>query len=103
MSDNERIASEEMKAKYSQVTPRDFVEYLNEKGRDGQNTLCGYCGIGEIGVFPSPDGKMAAMVSAPIPDGSGLAVWSYIAACGNCGNLLFFAATKVVNHVLEKK
>jgi hypothetical protein len=103
MSDNERIATSETKALYAQVTPQDVVDFLNEKGRSGEHTTCNYCGIGDIGVFPSPDGKTAAMVSSPIPDGSGLAVWSYITACKNCGNILFFSATQISRYVQSKK
>lgn len=102
MSENERIASEETKARYSKVSPHDFVDFLNEKGSNGKNTKCLYCHTGEISVFPSPDGKMAAMVSSPIPDGSGLAIWSYVASCTNCGHLLFFSASLVSKYVESK-
>lgn len=103
MSDNDRIASEESKARYSKVSPQDFVGFLNEKGSNGIDTKCLYCQSGEISVFPSPDGKMAAMVSSPIPDGSGLAIWSYVASCTNCGHLLFFSASFVSKYVELKK
>lgn len=100
---NNRVAPDEDKQRYAQVSPQDLVDFLNEKGIHGRDTRCTYCGIGDIAVFPSPDGTMAAIVSSPIPDGSGLAVWSYVTACNNCGNLLFFAANRVSRAVQAKK
>lgn len=103
MSGNDRIATKAMKEMYAKVTPDDFVEFLNEKGRNGKDTMCHYCQSGEIGVFPSPDGKMAAMVASPIPDGGRLAIWSYVAVCSNCGHLLLFSATVVARYLQSKK
>lgn len=77
------------------VTPKMLADFLNEKA---PGVMCGYCGESEYFVPPDPEGKTAAVVTAPVPHAKGVGVWAYMLVCPNCGHTAFFNA-----HVVSAK
>lgn len=93
-----RIASQEMTSKTIEVTPEEFVEYLNSIA---PQSMCTFCG-GEWGVSATPDGKTAAFVAAQVPNHSGVGVWFFLASCVDCGNSMLFNASHVTRSIKGK-
>lgn len=96
---NPRVATADNLELTTQVTPTQFVEYLNSHG---PNTKCDFCGVGEYGVGTNIDGEFAPLVAAPVPTHKHVGVWFFIAACVECGNTKFFSANQVVRSVFKE-
>lgn len=82
-----------------QITPKQFVDYLNLHGRD---TTCSFCKVGEYGVGPSPSGDTAALVAAPVPVQTDIGIWFFVASCLTCGHTAFFNAAMVTKRIVGK-
>ena len=93
--DSPRIATNELMAKTLEVTPEQFVGYLNSIAPESTCTFCS----GEWGVSSTPDGKTAAFVAAQVPNHKGVGVWFFIASCVDCGNSMFFNAGHVTRKI----
>lgn len=81
------------------LDPRKLVNFLNAKGKNGADTKCLYCGVGDYAVSPGPTGQGSAVVSAPAPNVKGKGAWFYIAICTNCGNTQLFSCAHVAQDV----
>ena len=92
--------SKEIQEKTLNITPSEFVDFLNKRGPDEK---CAFCREGDYGVSPSPSGDSAAIVAAPVPNHSGVGVWLFPASCSVCGYTIFFNANFVARQILESK
>lgn len=85
--------------RYAEVTDAALVEFLNSKASGAK---CSYCGQSEYLVPKSPKGDSAALITAPVPNVTGLGAWLYMAICPNCGHTTFFHA-HIVTALMDGK
>lgn len=94
--ENPRIANRESQEQSLKITTKEFLDYLNRINFDAK---CSYCGTGDFGVAPNPNGDSAALVATPVPNHNGLGMWLFPATCVECGYTIFFSAPMVTKAI----